>query len=308
MPHVLQRNIARLTPARRCRIQQGMTILRPIRAALSVTWDALAHMSRDDGFVLASHVALSSLLALFPFLIFIAALTGFFGMENMADRIAALLFDAWPERVAGPIAREIRVVLTEPRSDALTFGIVVALWFASNGVEALRVALNRAYQAHETRGYVHLRLQAIVLIVVGTIILVAFAFLIVLAPLAWKAALAYAPVVEQFTAQLNLSRYLIATFLTGGGLIAVHALLPAGRRRLGEILPGVLATLCLWLVSGAAFGTYLASFANYVSTYAGLAGAMTALVFLYLVAICFIFGGELNAAIMRARNSPRAAG
>jgi membrane protein len=304
----LRRNIARLTARRRCRIQQGMNIFRSIRAALSVTWDALSHMSRDDGFVLASHVALSSLLALFPFLIFIAALTGFFGMENMADRIAALLFDAWPEKVAGPISREIRVVLTEPRGDALTFGIVVALWFASNGVEALRVALNRAYQAHETRGYVRLRLQSIALIVVGTVILVVFAVLIVLAPLVWTAALAYAPIVEEFTAQLNLSRYLIATLLTGGGLVAVHALLPAGRRRLGDILPGVVVTLGLWLVSGAAFGAYLASFANYVSTYAGLAGAMTALVFLYLVAICFVFGGELNAAIMRARRSPRAAG
>ena len=76
----------------------------------------------------------------------------------------------------------------------------------------------------------------------------------------------------------------------------------------GEILPGVVVTLGLWLVSGAAFGAYLASFANYVSTYAGLAGAMTALVFLYLVSTCFIFGGELNAAIMRARKSPRANG
>ncbi|WP_245566209.1 YihY/virulence factor BrkB family protein [Stappia stellulata] len=308
MPDTLRRNIARLTARRRCRIQQGMTIFRPIRAALSVTWDALAHMSRDDGFVLASHVALSSLLALFPFLIFIAALTGFFGMENMADRIAALLFDAWPEKVAGPISQEIRVVLTEPRGDALTFGIVVALWFASNGVEALRVALNRAYQARETRGYARLRLQSIALIVVGTVILVVFAVLIVLAPLVWTAVVAYAPIVEEFTAQLNLSRYLIATLLTGGGLVAVHALLPAGRRRLGEILPGVVVTLVLWLVSGAAFGAYLASFANYVSTYAGLAGAMTALVFLYLVAICFVFGGELNAAIMRARRSPRATG
>ena len=308
MPDAPQRNIAGLTGSRRCRIERGMTILRPIRAALSVTWDAIAHMSRDDGFVLASHVALSSLLALFPFLIFIAALTGFLGMENMADRIAALLFDAWPEKVSGPIAREIRVVLTEPRGDALTFGIVVALWFASNGVEALRVALNRAYRAHESRSYIRLRLQAIGLILVGTFILMAFAVLIVLAPLVWKAALAYAPIVEQFTAQLNLSRYLIATLLTGGGLIAVHALLPAGRRRIGEILPGVVVTLGLWLVSGAAFGAYLASFANYVSTYAGLAGAMTALVFLYLVSTCFIFGGELNAAIMRARKSPRANG
>ena len=58
----------------------------------------------------------------------------------------------------------------------------------------------------------------------------------------------------------------------------------------------------LWLVFGIAFGRYLTEFArNYVSTYAGLASVMIAVVFLYTVAAIFIFGGELNAALMRAR-------
>ena len=47
---------------------------------------------------------------------------------------------------------------------------------------------------------------------------------------------------------------------------------------------------------------YLADFAgNYVTYYAGLASAMIALVFLYFSAWIFIYGGELNAAIERAR-------
>jgi membrane protein len=82
----------------------------------------------------------------------------------------------------------------------------------------------------------------------------------------------------------------------------VHTFLPAQRRRFLDVLPGILATLVLWLAAGVAFGAYLASFANYVSTYAGLAGVMTALVFLYMVSACFVFGGELNAAIMRRRD------
>ena len=37
-------------------------------------------------------------------------------------------------------------------------------------------------------------------------------------------------------------------------------------------------------------------------TFSGLASAMIALVFLYLTSSIFIFGGELNAAIIAARN------
>ena len=85
-------------------------------------------------------------------------------------------------------------------------------------------------------------------------------------------------------------------------LFVAHKWLPAGRRRLIAILPGIVATLALWLVAGIAFGRYLAEFATtYVSYYAGLASAMVALVFLYWTAAIFVYGGELNNAIRKAR-------
>lgn len=66
----------------------------------------------------------------------------------------------------------------------------------------------------------------------------------------------------------------------------------------------MVTTLVLWLIGGTAFGVYLVEFpGNYVSTYAGLASAMIALVFLYLTAAIFIVGGEMNAAIARIRKA-----
>jgi membrane protein len=77
-----------------------------------------------------------------------------------------------------------------------------------------------------------------------------------------------------------------------------------GRRGLAD--RAQLVTLALWLVAGAVFGRYLADFAyTYVTIYAGLASAMIALVFLYLVASIFVYGGELNAAILRERTKRR---
>ena len=60
--------------------------------------------------------------------------------------------------------------------------------------------------------------------------------------------------------------------------------------------------MLLWLVAGEVFGRYLADFAyTYVSYYAGLASAMIALVFLYLIASIFIYGAELNTVIIELR-------
>ncbi|MGH6671323.1 MAG: YhjD/YihY/BrkB family envelope integrity protein [Xanthobacteraceae bacterium] len=99
-----------------------------------------------------------------------------------------------------------------------------------------------------------------------------------------------------------MGRLVVAAVVLTIALMILHMWLPAGRRRVNEIWPGISATLVLWLACGFIFGRYLAKFSSaYVTYYAGLASVMVALVFLYFSAWIFIFGGELNAAIARAR-------
>jgi len=278
-----------------------MTLTTWLRSGYRVGLDAFGHFNRDDGWAMASHVALSAILALFPLLIFIAALAGFMGFEGAAATASELLFDAWPDKVAEPVAAEISKVLTVPRGDLLTFGVVAALWFASNGLEAMRTALNRAYRLREKRSFLVLRLQSLVLVVLGAAVLIVYTFLVVLAPLAIATVQKWVPGLEPFLLKIDLARIGIAGSLLAGGLFAAHALLPTGKRRLRDLLPGVAATLAMWMAAGILFGAYLASFANYVSTYAGLAGIMSAIVFLYICSLAFIFGGEINAAMIRQR-------
>ncbi len=269
-----------------------------------VAIDAFYRFNRDDGWAIASHIALSTLMALFPFLIVVASLAGFIGSANLAGEVAQLVIVAWPKEVADPIAAEIRDVLTTARGGVLTAGSVLAVYFASSGIESLRIGLNRAYGLNEQRGWWLLRLESIGYVLIAAIALLALAFLIVLEPLIFRTALPYAPWIEPLEAHLNIARFVIATAVITLALTIAHKWLPAGRRRLAQIWPGILTTIALWLGLGIAFGRYLANFAgNYVTYYAGLASAMIALVFLYFTAWIFIYGGELNAAIGRVRNA-----
>jgi membrane protein len=260
---------------------------------------------RDDGWAIASHIALSTLMSLFPFLIFLTALTGFlYGSDELAEKAAQILLEAWPKEVAGPISSEISNVLTRAHGGVLTFGAVLALYFSSNGVESLRIGLNRAYGETEMRAWWLLRLESIAYVVVGAMALSALAFLIVLAPLILNAAVRYLPGLADIGNAITLLRFGIASVVLVLALVVVHKWLPCGRRRISEIAPGIIVTLLLWLVSGYAFARYLAEFSGaYVTTYAGLASAMIALVFLYWTASIFVYGGELNQAIRRARTN-----
>ena len=275
---------------------------------MRITLDAIRHFLADDGWAIASHIALSTLMAMFPFLIVVTALAGlFFGSRQLADEAARILLEAWPQEVAGPIALDIAGVLTDTRGGVLTFGILFALYFASSGVESLRVGLNRAYDAAESRSWWLMRLESIGYVLVAAVAILAFSFLVVLAPLIWGKLVHYVPTLEPLSGLITFARYAVAVVVLVVALLIVHAWLPAGRRSFTQIAPGIAATLLLWLISGAAFGRYLATYAfAYVSMYAGLASAMIALIFLYVCAAIFIFGGELNSVIAKHREKARA--
>jgi len=118
-----------------------------------------------------------------------------------------------------------------------------------------------------------------------------------------EAARHYIPLIVESNEQvLNILRYGITVSALVIALFILHAWLPAGRRGFLQILPGIVFTLVASLVSGIGFGQYLARFANnYVTMYAGLASVIIALVFLYFIAAIFVYGGELNAAIIKSQ-------
>ena len=282
-----------------------MPFVQALRWSFRVALGAFFRFNADDGWAIASHIALSSLMALFPFLIVVTSLAAFLGSSNLADEVATLLLEAWPQDVAAPIAAQVHTVLsTAAGGDVVTVSSLFALYFASSGVESLRIGLNRAYEAAETRNWLLLRLKSIAYVLVGAVVLLALAFLILLGPRIYPAAARFAPGLALLANSPALARYGIATFAIVAALVVAHKWLTAGRRPIAEIMPGIVATVALWVVFGAVFGKYIAKYASaYVFYYAGLASVVTVLVFLYLVASVFVYGGELNAAIKRARAS-----
>jgi membrane protein len=273
------------------------------RAAVS----AYNRLNSNDGWAIASHIALSVLMALFPFVIVLTSIAAYFGTREVVDAVADLMLETWPKEVSGPIADNIHNVLTTSRGDLLTVGSAFAVYFASSGIESLRIGLNRAYGVAETRHWAVLRLESIGYVIVGAISMLALGFLIVLGPLIFATTLKYLPALAPLENTFTFLRYAVATVVLIISLLIIHMWLPGGRRRLRDIIPGILATLLLWLICGVTFGRYLAEFAHtYVTYYAGLASAMIALVFLYFTSLIFVYGGELNYAIRNLSKAMRA--
>src|SRR5262249_38980095 len=90
-----------------------------IRLCILIIGDAFSGFNGDDGWAIAGYIALSVLMAVFRFLIVVTALAGVVGSANLADEVARLIFAAWPQQVAGPLAGDIHNVLTTTRGGVL---------------------------------------------------------------------------------------------------------------------------------------------------------------------------------------------
>ncbi|WP_037151899.1 YihY/virulence factor BrkB family protein [Rhizobium freirei] len=272
-----------------------------LRTIYKVIYDAVFHFVEDDGFAMASHVALSTLLAVFPFLIFGTALASFLGASQFSSTAVHLIFDTWPEAIAKPLADQVVQVLTIPRGGLLTISVLAAAYFASNGVEALRISLNRAYRVPETRPWYFNRLASLGYVLIAVLIFAILSILLVAVPLALNYTRQWLPKLADILDIVFSWRIYGTIFLLLAGLMILHLWLAAGRRRLLDVIPGVLLTLIFWSVGALLFAYYLSTFANYTATYAGLASVMIVLIFLYMLAVIFIMGAEINAALMKFR-------
>jgi len=255
----------------------------------------------DSGFAMAGAVAFSFVLSLFPFCIFLGAVAGLFGGEVWARQGIARLFEIAPAPVAQALAPEVMAVMGQSRFDLLTVGALVALFFATSSIESLRAALNVAYRKKETRSYFVCLLESSLFVVLSALGMLVLTWGVVVGPevaarikppwLLWLADEGWLPLIVRFA---------IVVAAIGLQLLAYHLWLAAGERRLGDVWPGVLLSIVLWLAAARLFGSWL-NITDYSRFYAGLTQIMSALVFFQVSAIIIILGAELNRGLLEIK-------
>jgi membrane protein len=255
----------------------------------------------DSGFAMAGAVAYAFVLSFFPFCIFLGALAGYFGGEPLAKLAIAQLFELVPAPVAQAIAPEVMTVMGRSRFGLLTGGALIALFFATSAIESLRAALNVAYRVKERRSYFWCLLESMLFVVVSAIGMLVLTWGVVVGP---QVASRFKPEWLLWLADTSwlalIARYAIVVAAIGLQLVAYHLWLAAGHRRLGDVWPGVVLSILLWVIAAQLFASWL-TISDYSRFYAGLTRIMSALVFFQVSAIIVIVGAELNRGIVEVK-------
>ncbi|NMO22841.1 YihY/virulence factor BrkB family protein [Pyxidicoccus fallax] len=250
---------------------------------------------------IAAQLSYYFLFSLFPFLFFLFTLVAYMpfapgAVDAMLDRIRPLVPGDALELVTG----HLQSLVNQPRPKLLTAGLVIALWTASRGVDALRKALNLAYDVPESRPMWKTQGLAMLVTLAGTLLIpLSFTVFLLGGRLgAWLAE--RLQLIDEFYVVWSWLRWPFTAGLVMLALALCYYLLPDVKQKFKYITPGSALGTGIWLLSTWGFTQYVEHFGKYNVTYGSIGGVVVLMLWLYISGLVFILGGEINAILEHA--------
>lgn len=251
----------------------------------------------------AGSVAFSSVVAMFPLLIVVSAAAAFFGEPGTAAELATRVLEFAPPVVFEALRPPIDEVLRQRNRTLLLVGILITVWTASSGTQAVRTALNRAYGVEKGMSFWGARLKVIVFTLIGaSITVLVFSSVVILPHVSGAFAAAGA---EPALWLRDSIRHGLAFVVVAALYATLYGWLPDIRQRVVTVLPGALVGAALWTGAAVLLSYTLRSVGKLALVYGSFAGAVATLVFLYACAATLIFGAEINGVLRERRLAGR---
>ncbi|HKK87836.1 MAG TPA: YihY/virulence factor BrkB family protein [Saprospiraceae bacterium] len=261
-------------------------------------------LQEDDITVRANSMAFSFLLALFPLLILIFSLIPFLPNQNIQfyfEQIKALMERFLPEQSSSYLLQMLQDLLFNQRTGLLSFSVLLALYFASNGIMYMMIGFEKNYEdSFRSRNFISRRIQALGLtfllgiLFTGSFVLIFFSNNLVAQLVDW----------------LNLAEYslLINSVKWGTIIVLIYATIALlyrfgtnSRKKFKLFSPGTTLATVLSITSSLAFSYYVNNFSDYNKIYGSLGALIILMLWLQINAFILLVGFELNASIIMNR-------
>lgn len=271
-----------------------------------LTWRQLAvrvgrQTMRDELIGRAAELGYFFLFSVFPLLLFLTTLLGYVARGSW--QLRSQLFQ-WVGRVSPSpdivdLLRSTLEGITSARGGGkLSFGLVAAIWVASNGMLAVGRTLNTAYGLRETRPWWWRRLASIGLVAVfaiGTTLALVVIFFGETISLRLAAELELG---GGFAWIWRVTQWSVVLFLVVLAFDLVYNYAPnLARDHHAWFTPGAFLGVGLWIATSFGMRVYLANFTYYSTAYGSLGVVIVLLLWFYLTAAALLVGGEINSEI-----------
>jgi membrane protein len=249
-------------------------------------------IQRDDVPGLAAQLAYFFLLSLFPLLIFLVTLLPHLPITE--DDLLRLIEDFAPRQTKAFIEANLNQIMRK-NGKLLSFGIIAALWSASNGINAIVRAFNKAYEVKESRPFLVARGMAILLTVGMVIVLIVALLLPVFGKQIGLFLSSEFGLSSEFLVTWNAISWFISSIILFVIFTVLYWIAPNKKMKCISAVPGALFATFGWILTSLAFSYYVENFGNYSATYGSIGAVIVLMIWFYLTGFIIIIGGEINA-------------
>ncbi|MES2456260.1 MAG: YihY/virulence factor BrkB family protein [Bacteroidota bacterium] len=253
----------------------------------------------------ASSLAYNFMLAIFPAIIFLFTLIPFIPKRiGFQDKLMQLIMLILPADAYQAFSDTLDEIVHKQNSGLLSFGFILSLFFATNGVHSLMMAFNKSSLIIETRSWVRQRLMAIAL----TMTIALSVVVCIIAMAIGEVVLNYLDTELKFNDKLigftiDLTRWALLGILYFVTISILYRYGPAHAKKWKFFSPGswlatILAFLTIW-----GFSFYINNFSSYNKVYGSIGTLIVIMIWLYLNSLILLVGFELNASVDLSKRS-----
>jgi membrane protein len=177
----------------------------------------------------------------------------------------------------------------------LSVGIIVALWSASKGMNAIIKSLNRAYDVEESRSFFVVRGISIVLTIAMIFVILTALLLPVFGERIGMYIFSSLHLSDEFILIWSSIRFVLCPLILFFIFLILYYFSPSQKITCRTAVPGAAIAAIGWLLISLGFSFYVNHFSNYSATYGSLGGIIILMLWLYVSAFILMLGGEINA-------------
>ena len=257
--------------------------------------DIIVRFKKDDVPVLGSQLAYNLILSFFPFIIFLMTLIGhtFLNRIEVLDGLSSLV----PQSASDLIKYTILEVGNTKSNSLMSVSLMFTLWSASSGFNAVIKGLNKAYGVREKRSFIKVRTISLICTLGMSLIIIIMMLLLVLGRVIWNAITRQFDILQKLTLVLVITKYLIVISTTIFIFSLLYRYAPNRKLKWIEVCPGAIFSTFSIILASAAFAYYVNNFGKYSVFYGSIGAIIVLLIWLFLVSIIIILGGEVNASL-----------
>jgi membrane protein len=246
----------------------------------------------------AQSLAFSFFLALFPSIIFLFTLIPYIPIDNFQDSLFNLLQTLLPASAFEATEETIADIIKNGRGGLLSFGFISALYFSTNGFNAMMNAFNETYHDIESRSVIKQQLVSLVMVFITTILLSVAISLIIFSELG----LNYLVGKDMLAYYLILfGKWFILIALCFFFISFSYFMGPKRKNKFRFFSPGSILATGLTIITSVIFAYYVNNFSNYNKLYGSIGTLIVIMLWIFLNALILLLGFDLNVSIISAK-------